>query len=506
MKSIQNGDDSRYISNMDDLNSIVEKLRRERGDKFDIEVKSAGGGLSPSLNSTICAMANLPGGGLIILGLDEENNFQPVALGDIQALKQGLVGKSRACFPPVKLEFMDQDDSKVDGQDVVVASVTEADRTHKPVRVSDSGKSYLRDWDGDFEMSPLEEQGFQSLRNHPDSDRKPVENATKDDLDPELLADYEQTVRTSDTRGLGRFSGDELLHRAGVTTDADGTPSVAGLLALGKQPQQFFPRFGVQLAKVSPLGEDSYRGENVKTLTGPIPLILDESLEWARINFKKNFVTLPDGSTIDKYEYPLDAFREIIANALVHRDLADWSQGDIVEVRLHPDRLVVTNPGGLFGITVDRLGRPDTTSARNARLVEILKNTHTPTGKRVVETLSSGMPIIFKAVAAAGMEPPRFRNTDIRFTVILHGLNPALVAQTQVAPNLGRGKDKATAIKNSLQGGAKTIPQLRSDLGLSRASIRYNLSALIAAGEVEESGLVGKAVTYRLVSRQSTSL
>ena len=76
-----------------------------------------------------------------------------------------------------------------------------------------------------------------------------------------------------------------------------------------------------------------------------------------------------DGSVHDRYAYPLAAFRELIANAIVHRDLDAWSTGLVIEVRLRRDRLVIGNPGGLYGITVDRLGQDAVTSARNARLV-----------------------------------------------------------------------------------------------------------------------------------------
>lgn len=499
MKKDLDNKDSGYISNMEELRALVEKLRREHGDKHDVEAKSCAGGLSTSLNTTICAMANLPEGGVIILGLNEEDDFKPVVLGDIQVLKKGLVGKARACFPPVKLTFMDQDEAKVEGLDVVVARIEEADRAHKPVRVSDGGKSYLRDWDGDFEMSSLEEQGFQSLRNHPDSDRKPVEGATKDDLDPDLLADYEATVHISDPNGLGRFSGDELLRRAGVITDSAGTPSVAGILALGKHPQQFFPRFGLFLVKLPLPGQSEVRGTNVKTLTGPIPVLLDGALEWAQSNFTTRIVTLPDGSTIDRYEYPLDAFREIIGNALVHRDFAEWSRGDIVEVRLYPDQLVVTNPGGLFGVTMDRIYKPGNKSARNARLIEILKCTHTPTGKRVVETLSSGMPTIANAAAAAGMELPLLKNTGIRFSVIWAGLAPHPIAQTPVA--LKPAKGKSAAVKNALQVGPKTIPQLMTELGLKRTTVWRHLNTLIAEGAVEQADVVGQSNIYRVTQR-----
>ena len=65
-------------------------------------------------------------------------------------------------------------------------------------------------------------------------------------------------------------------------------------------------------------------------------------------------------------KYPLEAVRELIGIALVHRDLDNGSAISTVEVGLHPDEVVVSNPGGLYGITVDRLGRPGTSSPRNA--------------------------------------------------------------------------------------------------------------------------------------------
>jgi ATP-dependent DNA helicase RecG len=66
------------------------------------------------------ALANLPGGGTIILGLDERNGFRPVRLSDPQTLKQGLAAKARTYTPPVRLTISD---AVVDGEPVVVARV-----------------------------------------------------------------------------------------------------------------------------------------------------------------------------------------------------------------------------------------------------------------------------------------------------------------------------------------------------------------------------------------------
>jgi ATP-dependent DNA helicase RecG len=95
-------------------------------------------------------------------------------------------------------------------------------------------------------MSELEEQAFLAQREQPHFDRLPVAEASRDDLDSDLVAIWAETGRAADPRGLGRFGGEELLLRAGIMTEAD-VPTRAGLLALGRQPQQFFPRFVVNL-------------------------------------------------------------------------------------------------------------------------------------------------------------------------------------------------------------------------------------------------------------------
>ena len=101
-----------------------------------------------------------------------------------------------------------------------------------------------------------------------------------------------------------------------------GVPTAAGILALGLCPQQFFP--GSSSRPPPSRSRAPWRGaraRNQAKVTGPIPHMLDQAMEWARRTFDTFIVTEADGS-----------------------------------VR---DRLVIANSGGLYGINVEQLGRVD---------------------------------------------------------------------------------------------------------------------------------------------------
>jgi ATP-dependent DNA helicase RecG len=475
---------------MEDLSDLVASMRAAGGDMTAIEVKSAGGGLPESLTQTLSALANLPGGGTIILGVDERTGFQPLPLLDRQTLKQGLASKARAFAPPVRVSI---GDGLVDGVPVVVARVHECAGSAKPCRVASTGKAYLRVYDGDFELSAVEEQAFLAQRELPHFDRVPVNGATIEDLDSELVAIWLATVRDRDPRGLGRFHDDgELLRRAGVI-NAARQPTVAGLLALGAYPQEWFPRYVIQAA-VDPRPSDppEVRAHNQITITGPIPRMLDEAMAWARRSFDTTITGSPDGTVRDVFEYPLEAFRELVTNALVHRDLDQWSQGLAVEIRAQPGRLIIDNPGGLYGITVDRLGREAVTSARNARLLSLCQYLRSSLGgTRVIEALAGGLPIVTAALERAGLPPAQYIDSGIRFTVVLHRSAGRLTTST-----LNTTEQK---VHDSLLVKTRSVSELEALLGMAGPNIRKALRSLRARGLVEQQGGRGKPTTYRPV-------
>lgn len=476
---------------MIDIDDLVTSLRVAGTDSVSVEVKAAGGGLPDSVTSSICALANLPGGGRVILGLDERTGFGAVHLADPAGLKAGLASLARqALRPPVVLTL---NEAEVDGERVIVADVPECPPASKPCTVAASGKAYIRGHDGDYEISEVERAGYLAARTTPRFDQQPVPESSTADLDPDLLASWLRNVRQRDPSGLGRFGDDdELLRRAGVTTSIQPLSlTVAGLLALGIHPQQWFPNAVIQVASRPPQ-TGTIRAVAPATITGPVPVMLANALDWARTVLTPVITEGSGGRVRNEAAYPLVAVRELLSNALVHRDLADWSAGYAIEVRHLPDRFVVTNPGGLFGITLDRLGEEGVTSARNATLLRICQYVETPSSDgRVVEALASGIPTVQASLEEARLPPAQFFDYGIRFTAILRRAEPRSAASPLV------NGPSATLVWTALAEGERTRAELGEATGLGEANLHRILRTLRDRGVIAIDGGPGRPTTYR---------
>ena len=463
-----------------ELATIVEDLRVEGSDVADVEVKRASGGLPESLASTMSAFANTPGGGTILLGLDEHDGFRSVGVQDPATAQAGIAGKARnALVPPVTFE---SGVLTFEGASIVWARIDELNPSIKPCHVK-NGSAFLRAYDGDYAIAATEEQAFLANRSAPTFDRQPVLDATRSDLDEDLVTAFVRQSRTS-SAALERFDDDELLRRTGVI-DTNGHPTLAGLLSLGSYPQQFFPQLVIQ-ASVDPGANVPARSLDVRKFDGPIPLMLDEALQWVQRNTRMRIRFGETGHGRDEPEYPVEAIRELLSNALVHRDLGPHALGKPIELRLLPDRIVLANPGGLFGITKAQLGKQPISSTRNGLLARICQNVRTPRDARVIELLSDGIRIVLEKVRGAGMVPPQFHDQAVRFTVVMP--NHALLSRDELdwvteLPNSDTLSDTQRHALVAMRGGTKWNNRtLREAFSMDSADARTLLKDLVERG------------------------
>ncbi len=505
----------------EDIGDMVYRLRSAGTDSRTVEAKSAAGGLPKTLPSSLCAFANLPGGGTIILGLDEAHGFSVVDLANPRALAEGLVSMARqALTPPVQVEVQEVE---FEGKVLVMASVAEIPTSAKPCRLTNNRKAYLRFGDGDYELSSVEEEAFVVGRGRPNFDEQPVAGARSDDFDVALVEQFQRHVRLSSAR-LRSFGDADLLVKTGVM-NRDEAPTTAGLLALGEYPQQFLPAVSIRAALL-PAGRSrgQLRALDEATFTGPVTAMLDDAMDWVRKNSRTEIIEdARTGAVTNRLWPPALAVRELIANAIVHRDLAPWSSGRAIEIRMTNQAFRITSPGGLYGVSVASLGRIELTSARNRVLVDLCKSLETKDG-RVVEALASGIPTVLEELAVAQLPPPGFFDDGVSFTAIIYARpeisepeklvdasrapRPEVQRQgpqnTQPRVTTSEPAQRQTSpalmeVLAVLSSGPKDLNAITEQLAISKASVSKRLQKLMRQGLVLSDGGRGVLSKYRHV-------
>ena len=480
------------------VKDVVDLLRAEGSDVSGIEAKAAHDGYPRNLAPTLSAFGNMPGGGVIVLGLDERSGFEAVGVYDAADAQSRLADQARkAVTPPLQVSFTRGD---VEGGAIVLARVRELPTTDKPCEVRATGHAYLRSYDGDYSLSELERQGFVANRGVARHDQAPAADAVRDDLDDSLVATYIANCRARSPR-LASMPDDEVLRSTRVLT-RDGIPTLAGIYTLGKYPQTHFPTLSITASVAARPGDPvGTRSADIAHLDGPLPELLDQAVAWVRRNTATRVRFGSDGHGRDEPEYPTEAVRELVANALVHRDLGPHALSTRVMMTLRNDRLVITNPGGLHGLTVEQLGAGTGGSARNQSLYDISKDIRTVDGRRVIEGIGSGIATVRQSLKEAGMTPPHFVDAGIRFTAIVpeHALLDPQDLEWLAALPAARGlTDTQRHVLAAMRHGESwTNRSLRDRFPMDSTEARALLTDLVERGLADASG-EGRGRAYRL--------
>lgn len=483
------------------LLGIVNELRRSGSDNARVEAKSTTRKIGASLWPTISAFSNTAGG-IILLGLDEKDGFSTSpnfeATSIIDQVVSGIRGPNAQVSPSPNLTI---DQFPLEGNHVVVIEVAELEAMQKPCFVVAKGKengSYGRWGDGDHKLGPHEVYLLSNMEIVSRDDYAPVPSATHADLDPVLVKKLIERVSLRRPRAVAGTSGEiEVLRRLQVIDTGSAHPTMAGLLALGKYPQQFFGQLMVSFA--------SYPGANKSDMTqgtgladrseleGAIPDMVDDAVKVVLRNLKHRRVIKGAGAA-DVPEIPIEAIREAIVNAVTHRDYSSLAQGDQVRIELYPDRLEVHSPGGLWGRRIETID-DGVSRSRNQVLARLLTDVQfRDRDESVCENQGSGVPRMKGVMQQDGLPAPAFRSQVAEFVVTLsrHGLlNPDIRSWLAQLPGGERTNldDQTLALLKHI--GPTDLSDLRLQLGVDTSEQQQTLDRLGDLGLVEQSPSTG---------------
>jgi ATP-dependent DNA helicase RecG len=492
----------------EELREIVAELQSARADTAAVEAKRAAGGLPRSLRDTLSAFSNTPGGGVIVLGIDEDAGFTVSGLADPGKLQADFSSMCNAMIPPVRaLVAIHQ----MDGAHILVAEVPELPPDEKPCYYSGAGLvngAYVRVGDADQRLTQYEVLMMRANAGRPRDDLLPVPEGSVDELDPALLDALIVHLRQREPHVFGRKSSEQMLLLLRATVKREGTivPTLAGWLALAEYPQRLFPNLTVTFVhypttRAGELGQGNRRFIDERGFSGPLPRLIPEVMHALRVNMPKSAFA---GRSFSQWAYPEEAIRECLVNAVVHRDYSSLSSGTAVQVELHPDRLLIKSPGGLYGtVHEDQLGEEGVSSTRNEALVRLLEVVPAAdNGNPLCQNRGTGIPIMLAALRAAKLHPPHFRDRISGFDVTIPGASlfgeETLAWLSQVsATDLDEDGRTALALAHSEE--SVTNATLRRATGLDSREAGSLLAALAERGFLAQQG-VTRWTTYSVAS------
>jgi ATP-dependent DNA helicase RecG len=180
-------------------------------------------------------------------------------------------------------------------------------------------------------------------------------------------------------------------------------------MLFGKHPQRWLPNAIVFAVRFSGL---TFADHFIKQeIDGTLPAQLQRAEQFVRDQLK-SVVRLVGLSRQESLEYPLEAVRELLVNAVAHRDYN--SQGDSVHLHVFGNRLELHSPGKLPGpVTLDNL--LEARFSRNPVLVQVLSD------MGFIERMGYGLDRVVSVMKTNGLPRPKFEETAGSFRVTLIG-------------------------------------------------------------------------------------
>ena len=229
----------------EELLELIAEVQHHQSELDDVDVKSAQRGTPQRLFEPLSAFANRTNGGVILLGLDENRNFEIVGVGNAHRLQEEISNLAASEMEPaLRPEFTVEE---VEGETVITVEIPEIAPELRPCYYKPAGLqkgSYIRVGNTNRQMTDYEVFGYVSARTQPTFDGEPVRDATLEDLDRVKLEDYlEQLRRTRPQAAYLNQPFEEVLTQLRIVRKVAEVlrPSLAGLLMFGKYPQGFEP-------------------------------------------------------------------------------------------------------------------------------------------------------------------------------------------------------------------------------------------------------------------------
>jgi ATP-dependent DNA helicase RecG len=425
------------------------------------------------LADRLCGLANSLGG-LIIIGVADKT-WEVIGVKNISEAVDTILQAARYCKPPIPLMVMPPETVEFNQKKLVVAQIP----PNNGVLYQSGGVFWIRRGTHTVPLELAEVERFLYRTGHLDWETQIQPLASLNDLDQMEIKEYLEQYN----RLLGRVDRipdiwERLLKLQCVAWSTDLIngkelrPTNAGLLLFGYSPRDFFT--GAEI--VATYYQDNTgvrRYTDRKIIIGTLTQQIEAVEEFLRLHIQVG-ARIEGFRRIEEPDYSLEALREAIVNAVVHRDYS--LEGEAVRVFFYTDRVEVHSPGLLLpGIDLEELRQGLVRSQpRNPVLASVMRDLP----GHYMERVGSGIRFMLNQAEVLGLPAPEFKEKGGEFIVtFMHRLMPItegrnlegihITSQSELptylkAPAFSNPKDKTLPESESI-----VVRQRRQELGLS---------------------------------------
>jgi ATP-dependent DNA helicase RecG len=429
--------------------SEVKRLLALNEDHFN-DVKSKR--IAPAkLQETFVAFANSDGGDLYV-GIEDKDTKGERVIGldeqeEANELIALLLEETKPSVENVHLEFLK---TKKHGL-ILHISIPKSPKVH----YTSAGECFIR-----VNARKVKIKGERITQLGYSKGAEPYERRQVSDMDVEDITDSTALVSYMERIGT-QLEPEIFLKKQRLLTKfhEERVPNVGCVLLFDEQPQATLDtRCAVKVYRLRTTEKD-YKREQLDgtplTINGPIEDVISKTI--SAVTELVEGASFYDGDRLVKLTYPAEALKEILVNAVIHRD---YSLSDDIHVKVYDNRVEIKSPGKLPGyMSIDNIY--DDRFSRNPNIVRMLHNLPNPVNHDIGEGLDTAKNELKKA----GLIPPVFEETANSFIVTIKhqkiasvedvilkhiAEHPASILTNKLVRSLS-GEDDMQKVKKALQ-------------------------------------------------------
>jgi ATP-dependent DNA helicase RecG len=442
----------------------------KKGESETLEFKE---NFSEEVIETAVAFSN-KSGGIILVGIADNGEIKGVSAGK-ETLKDWSNKISQVTEPTLIPEI---ESCKLKGKTIVMIKIRESPL--KPV--SYKGVCFMRIKNSNKKLTPKEisELHLQTIGSSWDSFA--ARDSKIEDIDVEKVKEY---IKLANQTGRKKITERPLEVLKKLDLIKEDKPTWAAILLFGKNPQKFVPQAKIHGGRF----KDEVTIIDDELIDGNIIDQIDKAMEFVKRHLKVEFVITGKPRREQVWEYPLEAIREAIINAVCHRDYTEASD---IQIRIYDDRLIVWNPGKLpIGITIEDLYKPHKSVLRNRLIAQIFFDVG------LIERWGTGIQRIIDSCQKQNLPIPIFEEYQ-GFRVIFR--KPY---DKEELRKLGLNERQIKAVEYVEKGGSITNREYQKLTLVSRKTATRDLTELLRKGIFKAVGRGKREIKYTLLLRHN---